>query len=96
MDNKLQRQLIYVFILGVIIYLFYKYWTYSNVKYWLGPYDIRVPISIKEIVAKDGYNTLYQNGGETQVEINSPITESAYKKKYAIYDANDGYYYWII
>lgn len=61
--------------------------------YWIGPYNIRVHNSIKEIVAADGYNTLRIDGTHTNIWSNIVITEQQYKEKYTIIDA-DGNYYW--
>ena len=64
--------------------------------YWLGPYDIRVPNSIKFVTASDGYNTLFSDGNETEIfRPNAPtLSEDEYKNKYAQFNAKDGYWYW--
>ena len=63
-----------------------------NVMYWFGPYNIRVPKSINTIVAKDGFNTMTQDGCETEMGVIQPISEQEYKQKYAV--LIDGYYYY--
>lgn len=85
---------IYVAILFVVIYLLYKnfYPKYFYLKYWIGPYGIRVPIHIDKIIARDGCNILYREGGETQLLCNPEMSKDEYIKKYAVY--KDGYYYW--
>ena len=62
--------------------------------YWIGAYDIRVSNSIKNIIAKDGYNLLYPDGSQTEKFMpNAPcLTEKEYKEKYAKFV--DGFWYW--
>lgn len=64
----------------------------SSNNYWLGPYGIRVPNHIQMIKDSDGGNTLYKDGGCTEMLILNPPTEAEYKQKYCV--LIDGHYYW--
>jgi hypothetical protein len=64
----------------------------DNVNYWLGPYDIRVPNNVTSITDSDGCNTLYKDGGFTEMYNPNPPTEAQYKEKYCI--LLDGIYYY--
>lgn len=68
----------------------------SNNEYWEGPYGILVPAYITSVLAEDGYNTLYDNGGQTEIgSTHNNMTETQYKKKYAVYSAaNQKWYYY--
>ena len=69
--------------------------------YYLGPYDIRVPAHIKNIVAKDGVNhgryiTLPDGNRtfmETQVYVSNPLTEDQYKIKHCTKHADGTWWY---
>lgn len=55
--------------------------------YWRGPYGIWIPNSINSVKAEDGGNTLYKNGGCTEMGVINPkMTEEIYKEKYAKQD----------
>lgn len=54
--------------------------------------EIRVPIHINKIIARDGYNILYRAGGETQLQCDPEMSKDEYIKMYSVY--KDGYYYW--
>ena len=71
-------------------------WHYShNNNYWVGPYGILVPNHIRDIVAKDGGNTLYKRGIVTQKCVRSKMTEETYKKTYAKFNTKDGKWYYV-
>jgi len=61
--------------------------------YWSGPYGIRIPNHIASVVAEDGGNTIYQNGGETKMLVLNPLTKKQYLSTYATKEP-DGFYYW--
>jgi hypothetical protein len=63
-------------------------------EYWIGPYDIKVPISVNSVPAEDGGNMLYQTGRRTEMNITTELSEIDYKAKYAVSNENDGCYYW--
>lgn len=62
--------------------------------YWIGPYGIRVPNTISDVVAEDGYNIMDSSGSVTKMfkDLKSP-TEEEYKEKYAKL-GTDGYWYY--
>ncbi|BCS82815.1 hypothetical protein QLL95_gp0326 [Cotonvirus japonicus] len=62
---------------------------------WVGPYGVLVPNSIDNVVAEDGYNTLYKDGSETEKFcLNAePMSSTIYRAKYAIYNETDGLWY---
>ena len=57
------------------------------VSYWIGPYGVLVPQGLKSVVAKDGGNTRYFDGTETEKFVVSlkggPMTKYKYRAKYA-------------
>lgn len=59
--------------------------------YWVGPYKVLVPNSITSIVAKDGRNTRYKNGSETEMAV-QPITKEKYLATYATKSGKKYYY----
>ena len=64
--------------------------------YWIGPYSIKIHMSIQAVVATDGYNILFVDG--TQTNRVSPIillnmTSAIYKEKYAELRDDGQYYY---
>jgi len=64
--------------------------------YWIGPYNVKVHISIQAVVAADGFNLLFCDG--TQTKRVSPIipifmTSAIYKEKYATLRNDNNYYY---
>jgi hypothetical protein len=63
--------------------------------YWKGPYGILVSYDIDSVVAKDGFNTLYKNGEETEMcgEEDEEMTREEYFQKYATLNS-DGFYYY--
>ncbi len=63
--------------------------------YWVGPYGILVPNHITYVKAEDGSNRHYSHGAITEKNITKPITESMYKDKYAIFDAETNSWYHI-
>jgi hypothetical protein len=70
------------------------YWKMpKKPEYWLGPYDVRVPLEVKSVAAADGGNTRYQNGKETQMGWGADMSKEEYLAKYATLH-DDGYYYW--
>lgn len=62
-------------------------------QYWIGPYGVRVPLDIKEVVADDGGNTLYQDGRETEMFVEPSLTKEDYLSLYC-HQRDDGYYYY--
>ena len=63
-------------------------------KYWIGPYNVRVPVSVSHVVANDGYNTMHRDGGVTEKFCHGVnMTEEKYKNLYTVL-GNDGHYYW--
>ena len=71
----------------------FNYVTVSD-EYWLGPYDVRVPINVGAVRAQDGGNTLFQDGSCTEMGVMNPITEEEYKAIYTELN-DDGYYYYV-
>lgn len=65
----------------------------ADKEYWIGPYNMRVPMWVKWVVAEDGGNTLGQNGSQTEKYIPNPMTEKEYLEYYAVL-GEDGHYYW--
>ena len=63
--------------------------------YWEGPYGVRVHNSITDVVADDGYNTMYKDGGQTERwKINAePMNETIYRSTYAELGLDGHYYY---
>jgi len=62
--------------------------------YWVGPHNVLVPKSIKEVKARDGSNVLSKKGYTTEMNPRLPIpTASEYRQKYAELGPG-GYYYW--
>lgn len=64
--------------------------------YWIGPYSIKIHVSIQAVVDADGYNILFANGTHTNratpiipLNMNSFI----YKETYAELRDDDQYYY---
>lgn len=68
----------------------------QKLTHWTGPYGILVPNEVNYIMAKDGYNTLRCNGGQTEMFMeNAPeMNEEIYKKKYATYNSIDNKWYY--
>jgi hypothetical protein len=63
-------------------------------KYWNGPFGILIPMSIYSVTSPDRCNTVYQDGGETEMfSTAKPYTEQEYKEKHAL--EIDGKWYWI-
>lgn len=64
--------------------------------YWSGPYGVRVPNSVKYVVASDGYNSRYKDGSETEMcMINAPpMNQHIYRQTYAEL-RDDGFYYYV-
>src|SRR4051812_16599182 len=58
--------------------------------YWIGPYGCLIPSYRTVVVAEDGFNTLYREGGETELGLmdGNYITKSKYLSKYT----TKGYY----
>src|SRR5438552_3989176 len=67
----------------------------SNPQYWTGPYGILVPMSVISVTATDGYNSLCQDGSETErfSRQKSPTREE-YLKQNATFNPTDLSYYW--
>jgi hypothetical protein len=62
--------------------------------YWLGPFGIKIPISIISVPTADGKNKRYQNGSETKMFFMEPwMTEDEYKSKFTEL-RTDGEWYW--
>jgi len=62
--------------------------------HWAGPHEVLVPNSIKSVVARDGYNTMYKNGMETEKKCYNHISPEAYREKYATLDKKTGKWYY--
>lgn len=69
---------------------------YTKEEYWIGPFGVKIPTTIDEVVSVDRCNRVFQNGGSTQMylQIFHPYTESEYKEKYATFNVDDGCWYW--
>lgn len=53
-------------------------------KFWYGPYGVRVPWNITEVVSEDGLNIIYRDKYEiNNTENNSSLTKEEWFKKYA-------------
>lgn len=55
--------------------------------FWEGPYGVLVPNSVEHVAAKDGYNWLHKNGGETEMYITKPLTKDAWLAKFSTTDS---------
>jgi hypothetical protein len=64
-----------------------------DTNYWLGPYNVRVSNSVKKIKSIDGVNTIYRDGGETEMISKGSLTEEQYLDRYTVLK-EDGNYYW--
>jgi len=66
--------------------------------YWLGPYDVRIPLELDSVTASDGTNMLDKNGVQSTVFVWNTLTKDQWLAKYADMRA-DGHYwyknYWI-
>jgi hypothetical protein len=61
--------------------------------YWVGPFGIRVPLSIDNVKDYDDCNNIFQDGGTTEMRpYNPPLTRNQYLEKYAV--LKDGHYWW--
>ncbi|AGC02283.1 hypothetical protein H012_gp167 [Acanthamoeba polyphaga moumouvirus] len=65
--------------------------------FWIGAYGIFVPMHIKSVLAEDGYNIIYRDGGSTNLyKFNpEPMNENIYKSKYAYFDNTVNRWYFI-
>lgn len=64
--------------------------------FWLGPYNIRVPNSVRSVPASDGKNKLYSNGDktdETELYVPLPISKDEYFAKYTEFKSDGHYWY---
>jgi hypothetical protein len=59
---------------------------------WIGPYGVIVSQNINSVVAKDGENTLYKDGTETEVYVTNHPTEQEWLAKYS-YISNNMLFY---
>lgn len=68
----------------------------SESEYWKGPYGVLVPLNVERIIAGDGFNTRYQDGSETELFLvrDEPYGEKEYKEEHAIYNSEDGKWYY--
>jgi hypothetical protein len=62
-------------------------------EYWIGPYDIRVPMKYEIIIAADGVNTKKREGGPTEMGVRRSLTKEQYLAKYTELKA-DGYHWY--
>jgi hypothetical protein len=62
--------------------------------YWIGPYGIKIPHTIKFVISEDGINYCYSDGSQTvfSYRMSQYMNEIKYKKKYA--QQKDGQWYW--
>ncbi|AGF84968.1 hypothetical protein QJ854_gp814 [Moumouvirus goulette] len=65
--------------------------------YWIGAYGILVPMNVKSVPAEDGYNTIYRDGGITNLYKFYPdlMNENIYKNKYAYFDSTHCRWYFL-
>ena len=63
--------------------------------YWIGPYNVRVPNTIKSVVASDDFNIQYKEGGVTEKgrRGGTQMTPDLYRQQYAELK-DDGFYYY--
>jgi len=68
--------------------------TINMENHWEGPYGMLVPNSVNYVIAEDGYNTHYKDGGVTEMYMtNAPkMNKDIYLAQYATFKS-DGYYY---
>lgn len=71
-----------------------NYWWKDNAKYWTGPYGIRVPDTIENVVDSDGVNTLHRNGSATEMAscMDPPMNAETYKTTYC--ELRNGFYWY--
>lgn len=65
-------------------------------EYWIGPAGVLIPKTIRTVPALDGFNTVtYHEYGTstTNMLVSSSLSEKAYKRTYAVKNA-DGYWYY--
>lgn len=62
--------------------------------YWIGPYGIKIPQTIKFVISEDGTNYCFSDGSQTVFNYRTTkyMDEMKYKKKYA--HQKDGQWYW--
>lgn len=64
-------------------------------EYWIGPYGILIPDTIKSVIDIDGINTIYKDGSSTEISNGGKvISEQIYKDRYTIYNSDDGKWYY--
>ncbi len=56
------------------------------------PYNVLVPFYATQICAKDGRNTLFADGHETEIKISTPFTKEEWLEKYATRHKRVWYY----
>lgn len=66
-----------------------------NSSHWVGPYNVLVPNYITSVVASDGGNRRFKDGGETEMGIflDPPMDAKTYRERYAT-KGDDGKYYY--
>lgn len=70
----------------------------TNQEFYYGPYDIRVPITIKTIRSTDGCNYRimeedFKSYGETEMMSLGPLKKEVYLEKFAEKRADGNYWY---
>ncbi|CAH6420116.1 Hypothetical protein KVN_LOCUS19 [uncultured virus] len=64
-------------------------------QYWNGPFDVKIPISIKSVINQDGKTYYHQDRTICVSELKeNSLTETEYKKKYA--EFKEGIWFWKI
>lgn len=61
--------------------------------FWLGPYNVRVPMSVFSVTAMDGGNTLCQDGTETEMYCGPQLTRDVYLSRFAELKEDGHYWY---
>lgn len=62
--------------------------------YWKGPFGVLVPNDTYSVVAEDGGNSWYQDGGCTEMYCGPNMTEAEYKVKFCNQNPVDGMWYY--
>ncbi len=57
--------------------------TNTYISFWKGPFEIRVPTTVKSVPAPDRINSYYKGGIQTELfSHNPPYTEEEYHKRF--------------
>jgi len=62
--------------------------------YWVGPYGVLVTNARACVIAEDGRNDIFSDGIKTKIPNTIPLGEEEYKRRYATFNPNDGFWHY--